>query len=83
MTRWHLDSLERRASDAVLHPARDGRLPAASAHTLGLDADEYHAMCKVLNIEHQHSEESAQDDNQSPDAVAVIRSSHGQNSQST
>ena len=80
--RWQLDSLERRAIDAVRQHARDGRLPA-SARTLGLDVDEYHAMCKVLNIEHQQSEESAQDENQSPDSVPVIRSSHGQNSQST
>ena len=80
--RWQLDSLERRLIDAVRQHARDGRLPA-SARTLGLDADEYHAMCKVLNIEHQQSEESAQDENQSPDAITGIRISHGQNSQST
>ncbi len=63
--RWQLDSLERRAIDAVRQHARDGRLPG-SARTLSLDADEYHALCKVLNIGHQQSDESAHDENQLP-----------------
>lgn len=60
MMRWQLDRLER---CAIRQHARDGRLPA-SAPT-GLGGDEYHAMCKVLNIQHRQSGESAQDENQS------------------
>lgn len=62
---WSLDSLERRAVDAVLQHARTGELPP-STHSLGLEMDEFRPLCRVLGIEPLQSSESTMAENAPP-----------------